>query len=340
MSEKDSIPWPFTAIPNTFFDEHMRRIKGANAKLAYLLILRRTIGGAGRPREAAITLAEFRAYIGIAEDHTVEAALSELKDAGYIIIAQPGGPKSVKFYAATNKVLQSVENTDASVKKADRPAGESVKNTDTNLQKLQKGIGKKDRNPSVENTETDQPHINRQGTSDVPPTESDQGAKESVKEKGKKDKEIAPSPLAQAGGPTDTPRVVDEKEEEKTIRASDLSSPPSSLLRRTMAADAQAKDVGAAGRAAEFPKKASDIAASWWGRVKEDMRAAIGPVLWQSHLEPTRGLRLEGDLLLVFVPTRASIDALKNGRLKREIEHILNGVAGRKITVEYQQEEG
>ncbi len=115
------IPYPFTAVPNSYLDEWMRTLgKKPNAKLAMIYIFRRTVGWEGRPIEAAITLKEFRAFIGIEHDATVETALAVLKDAGLITIRQEGGSKSVKRYRLTPKAFQSAKIIDASTKFADR----------------------------------------------------------------------------------------------------------------------------------------------------------------------------------------------------------------------------
>lgn len=184
------IPFPFTAVPNSYLDYWMRTLgKKPNAKLAMIYIFRRTVGWEGRPIEAAITLKEFREFIGIEHDATVETALKVLKDAGLITIRQEGGSKSVKLYRLTPKAFQSPKIIDTSANFEDRPADESAKIEDTNPQNLQIGIAKNCSTPSAIFAEAEAPTMARQSASEAAPENSEQGAKE-TKEKGKeKEKE-------------------------------------------------------------------------------------------------------------------------------------------------------
>jgi DNA-binding transcriptional ArsR family regulator len=165
------IPYPFTAVPNSYLDEWMRTLgKKPNAKLTMIYIFRRTVGWEGRPIEAAITLKEFREFIGIEHDATVETALAVLKDTGLITMRQEGGSKSVKIYRLTPKAFQSA-------KFADSAAAASAKIEDTNPQNLQIGTAKNRRNSSAKIAEA----TSLQPAQEEAPTEA--------KEKKEKEKE-------------------------------------------------------------------------------------------------------------------------------------------------------
>lgn len=88
---------------------------------------------------------------------------------------------------------------------------------------------------------------------------------------------------------------------------------------------------------AETEQQPASAAERWWQRVKEDMQLRLSPTAWRSMFEATKGLRLEGSILTVWVQTSAAKDAL-SGRYKREISNILDGVARPGIEVRYTPE--
>lgn len=130
----------------------------------------------------------------------------------------------------------------------------------------------------------------------------------------------------------------EEEQEEKTIREPDTQHSPSSSKGNTMGTEATRQAEKGPGRDTGRQPEASGLAERWWNRVKEDMKAFTTPTTWQSWFPGTKGLRLEGDTLVVHAKSGAQ-DQFEH-RFQRDIAAILRGAARPGIKIRYTQEEG
>jgi hypothetical protein len=99
-------PFPFTALPNRYFDEWMRLLS-PTATVVMLAIYRETLGW--RRMEAMISLDQFRLVTGISSYSTISRALQELLLAGLVQVKDQRGPHGLKCYRLTAMTISSTE---------------------------------------------------------------------------------------------------------------------------------------------------------------------------------------------------------------------------------------
>lgn len=249
--QKERYPFEFTALPHVFTDFWMPLLSPTGIA-TMIALYRATIGW--QQTEAAVSFPKLAAMTGIASYDTLSQDLEELRLAGLIQRKAESGKQRTIIYQLMESALTFTDFVKwLQEQMKDKTFTETVKQPLQNPKRPFFRNRKADPSESVKQKSAQASHQTRQ---EQVQNNSERGAKETLLKEtfSKKDKEIAPSPVASARSPNGSPDVLMENEEQKTKTPdASPSAPPSAII----APHESGTDVGAGAATAEIVEAAA-----------------------------------------------------------------------------------